>query len=127
MTLPTLITDTRVQTPLAFANLPTEISTLYSGDYSVNGLQEVFAIERKTIADLVGSLTSGRHRFMNELHRLRGYQFRRLLIVGTRHEIETGKYRSRATPRAIPASLAAMEVRCNIPVIFATSPPEAVL
>jgi DNA excision repair protein ERCC-4 len=92
---PVIIIDTREQTPLPFTNLETETSTLYTGDYSVKGLEETFAIERKTIADLVGSLTSGRERFMKELHRLRGYRFRRLLIVGTRDEIEGGLYRSR--------------------------------
>lgn len=117
----TIITDTREQIPLTFVNLPTETSTLYSGDYSVKGMEEIFTIERKTIADIVGSLTTGRDRFMNELHRLRGYRFRRLLIVGTRHEIETGQYRSKAKPRAVLASLAAIEARYDIPVIFSAS------
>ena len=121
----TIITDTREQDPLTFANLPTETGTLYSGDYSVKGMEEVFAIERKTIADIVGSLTSGRDRFQNELHRLRGYRFRRLLIVGTRHEIETGEYRSRTKPRAVLASLAAVEARYDIPVIFSPTPQTA--
>lgn len=118
---PTIITDTREQSPLIFANLPTGTGTLYSGDYSVKGMEEVFAIERMTISDIVGSLTSGRERFLNELHRLRGYRFRRLLIVGTRHEIETGQYRSRTNPRAVLASLAAVEARYDIPVIFSPS------
>ena len=121
----TIITDTREQAALTFTNLPTETSTLYSGDYSVKGMEEVFAIERKTIADIVGSLTSGRDRFMNELHRLRGYRFRRLLIVGTRHEIETGQYRSKTKPRSILASLAAVEARYDIPVIFSPTPRTA--
>jgi ERCC4-type nuclease len=117
----TIITDTREQTPLIFTNLPTETSTLYSGDYSVKGMEEVFAVERKTIADIVGSLTSGRERLLKELHRLRGYRSRRLLIVGTRHEIETGQYRSRTKPRAVLASLAAVEARYDIPVIFSAN------
>ena len=119
--LPTVVIDTREQTPLPISNLSTETGTLYSGDYSVRGLEEVFAIERKTIADIVGSLTSGRDRFLNELHRLRGYRFRRLLIVGTRHEIETGQYRSKTKPRAVLASLAAVEARYDIPVIFSAN------
>lgn len=57
MKLPQIIIDTREQTPLPFTNLPTETSTLYTGDYSVKGLEETFAIERKTIADLVESLS----------------------------------------------------------------------
>lgn len=125
MTLPTIITDSREQTPLPFQNLSTETGSLYSGDYSTKGMEEVFSIERKTITDLVGSLTRDRERFMHELHRLRGYRFRRLLIVGTRHEIETGQYRSRTQPRAILASLAAVEARYDIPAVFTPSPRHA--
>lgn len=127
MNLPQIIIDSREKTPLAFANLPTETSTLYSGDYSVKGLEEVFAIERKTIADLVSSLTRNRDRFTNELHRLRGYRFRRLLIVGSRHEIQIGNYRSQAKPRAILASLAAVEARYDIPAVFSSTPFAAAL
>jgi DNA excision repair protein ERCC-4 len=123
----TIITDTREQDPLSFANLPTETGTLYSGDYSVKGLEEVFAIERKTIGDIVGSLTSGRDRFMNELHRLRGFRFRRLLIVGTRNDIEAGNYRSKTKPRAVLASLAAIEARFDIPVTFSPDQTQAAL
>jgi len=34
---PTIIIDTREQTPLLFANLTTERATLATGDYSVKG------------------------------------------------------------------------------------------
>jgi len=125
--LPTVVIDTREQTPLPISKLSTETGTLYSGDYSVKGMEEVFAIERKTIADLVGSLTSGRDRFMNELHRLRGYRFRRLLIVGSRNDIKTGNYRSRTKPRAVLASLAAVEALFDIPATFSPDQTQAAL
>ena len=91
---PIIITDTRENPPLKFTNLQSSSGTLYSGD----GMEEVFVIERKTISDLVGSLTSGRDRFMNELHRLRGYRFRRLLIVGSRYEIEAEQNKAPGRP-----------------------------
>ena len=124
---PRIIIDTREQTPLSFANLEAVSGALYSGDYSIEGIEESFSIERKSIADLVGSLTSGRDRFMNELHRLRGFRFRRLLVVGSRSEIENGEYRSKARPRSILASLAAVEVRFDIPIIFEATPEQAAL
>lgn len=127
MKLPSIVIDTREKAPLKFSNLPAEVGTLYSGDYSMKGMEEVFAIERKTISDIVGSLISGRERFMNELHRLRGYRFRRLLIVGTREEVVTGQYRSRTKPRAILASLAAVEARYDIPAIFCPDEATAAL
>ena len=115
-----LIVDSREQTPLKFPdNIEVEVSGLYSGDYSVKGLEHLFSVERKSLSDLCGSLTSGRERFEKELHRLRGYRFKRLLIVGDRRDLETGNYRSKATPKSLLASLNAFEVRYEIPTVFA--------
>ena len=77
----TIITDSREQTPLIFTNFPTVTAGLPTGDYSIAGLEDDFCIERKSLSDLYGSLTSGRDRFMRELQRMRAYQFRRLLII----------------------------------------------
>ena len=38
--LPVLLVDTREQRPLQFSHLPAESATLYTGDYSVRGLEE---------------------------------------------------------------------------------------
>jgi ERCC4-type nuclease len=121
---PILITDTREQTPLTFSKLESKVETLTTGDYSLSGFESSFAIERKTIGDLIGSLTQGRERFMKEIDRMRGLKFSRLLIVGTRQEIQSGGYRSQANPRAILASLAAIEAK-GVPVVFAATPIEA--
>ena len=113
-----LIIDTREQTPLAFTRYEAIRGTLTSGDYSIEGLEHKFAIERKSISDLNGSLTSGRNRFERELHRLRGYDFARLLIAGTEKDLIEGNYRSKAKPKSILHSLWAFEVRYNVPVVF---------
>ena len=115
---PTLIIDTREQTPLSFKNLPAIRGTLTSGDYSIAGAQELFAVERKSIPDLVMSLTTERERFERELHRLRGFRFARLLIVGAESEIATHRYRSNANPKAVLHSLWAFEARYNVPLVF---------
>src|SRR5690606_8361398 len=51
---PTIVVDTREQQPLPFSRLKSERGTLATGDYSFRGGEEVFAIERKSVADLVG-------------------------------------------------------------------------
>ncbi len=116
---PQIIVDTREQNPLVFQHYRAERGTLTSGDYSMRGFENQFAIERKSIPDLIGSLTHDRERFTRELERLRGYTFKRLLIEGTFEDIEQGRYRSKATPAAIIGSLYALEIRFNIPVVFA--------
>ena len=122
---PTIIIDTREQTPLPFANFPTERATLATGDYSIKGFENDFCIERKSVGDLVQSATFERERFERELVRMRGYSFRRLLVVGSLADIEGHNYRSQANPKAIIASLTAFEVRYSLPVCFRETPEAA--
>ena len=118
--------DSREQQPLPIRRLPTVGGGLYSGDYSVKGLESLFAVERKSVPDLVSCCAgSNRARFENELHRLRGCRFKRLLIVGGRSEIEQHRYRSRIQPASVLGSLAAWEIRFDCPVVFAADPFEA--
>lgn len=123
---PAIVIDTREQTPLPFSRLAAERGTLVSGDYSFRGGEELFAVERKSIADLTACCVGdNRERFFRELHRLRGFRFKRLLIVGTREAIERGEYVSRIAPKAVLATLAALEARFDVPVVFCSSPEEA--
>jgi ERCC4-type nuclease len=122
---PTIIVDTREQTPLVFPNLPSRQGTVTSGDYSIAGAEELFAIERKSVADLVACCVgANRDRFERELHRLRGYRFARLLIIGTEAEIESGRYRSHISPKAVLHTVRAFEAR-YIPVVWEPTPERA--
>ena len=123
---PIVTVDTREQTPLPITRLPVMAGTLVTGDYSFCGGEALFSVERKTIADLVSCcMGKYRDRFERELHRLRGYTFKRLLIVGTRKDIQTHQYRTNVNPRAILASLSAFEVRYDVPVVFEPTPDAA--
>ena len=119
---PTIVTDSREQTPLVFQNLESQVGTLQSGDYSILGFEDRFSVERKSLSDLCGSLTSGRERFERELHRLRGFDFARLLIIGTEEDVRSGNYRSKVNPKSVWASLCAFEVRYGVPFVFAPTP-----
>ena len=121
--LPVVIIDSREQTPLSFAHLQSRVGTLTSGDYSAAGLEHFAAIERKSVADLVASVTRERDRFERELHRLRGFSFARVIITASRESIERGEYRSAASPKAVLASCDTFEVRYGVPFVFA--PDEA--
>lgn len=123
---PVVIVDTREQEPLPIERLPVTRGTLYTGDYSVRGMEELFAVERKSVPDLVSCCAaSNRERFENELHRLRGFRFRRLLVIGTKQEIEAGAYRSSIRPSAVIGTLNAFEVRYDVPVVFEPDPASA--
>lgn len=89
--LPTLICDSREQRPLSFDNLPIRgakslpvvVRKLDEGDYSVLGLEKILFIERKSIADLYGTIFKGRDRFERELVRACNHQYKYLIIEST--------------------------------------------
>jgi ERCC4-type nuclease len=122
---PVIAIDTREQVPLKFTRLESVQRALFSGDYAIFGLENQFAIERKSLDDLANCCLSGnRDRFEHELHRLRGFQFKRLLVVGTRAEIIAARYHSRIAPKSV-ATLSAFEIRYDLPVVFCPTPEEA--
>lgn len=120
---PVIATDSREQRPLVFRHLASEVVGLQSGDYSVMGMEADFSCERKSVPDLLGSVTRERDRFERELHRLRGFAFKRLLIVGTPDEVE----QLAPNPKAVFSSLSAIEARWGVPVCWFATPEEAAL
>ena len=125
---PIIVVDTREQTPLSFGRLASVVGTLTTGDYSFVGGQELFAVERKTIQDLVSCCTGeNRERFARELHRLRGFRFKRLLVIGSLEAIQAGHYPSKISPRSVLNTLSAFEMRFDVPVVFSPTPALAAL
>jgi DNA excision repair protein ERCC-4 len=123
---PVIIIDSREQEPLPFRRLKTQRGALLTGDYSVAGLESLFAVERKTVADLISCCVGqNRERFQRELHRLRGFRFRRLVIVGTEEQILAGRYCSNIKPQSVMGTLQAFEVRYDVPVVFCETPERA--
>lgn len=67
-----LVQDSREQNGWrSLFSRPCIVDTLPLGDYSVAGLEEHIAVERKSLQDLLGSLTQGRERFEAELKKAR--------------------------------------------------------
>jgi len=106
----TAIIDTREQAPLDLQyklghRLKSEVGTLYTGDYSIKGLEHHVAIERKSLDDLMGCIGKGRDRFEREIIRLKGYPVRGIVIEASWSQIELGSYRSRVKPNAAIGTL----------------------
>lgn len=127
--IPAIVIDTREQAPLPFPAGTWERGTLATADYSLKGYETLFGIERKSLADLLQSLTRGRGRFERELARLAAFDFRRVLVEAPYSMVDTGRAdywpTSRATPKSVVASIAAFEVRYGVPFVFAASRAEA--
>lgn len=75
----TIIIDSREQIPWTFKNFTTAKKKLDTGDYSVEGFENIFTIERKkSVAEIANNITE--KRFLNELERLRSYEHKFLLL-----------------------------------------------
>ena len=117
--VPTIITDSREQAPLVFANLASERGTLATGDYSVRGLEHLVSCERKSLPDLLACVGRERDRFKAELQRLRAYRFRLLVIEASAADLERGDWRSQVKPAHVLGSLAAWSAQYSLPIWLA--------
>lgn len=82
----TIIVDTREQIPWEFENYAIASKKLDSGDYSVEGLEEVFAIERKrTVSEIANNITESR--FKNVLDRLEKFKHKFILLEFTLNNV----------------------------------------
>jgi len=104
------IIDTREQLPLSLEFLdgeaiPTERGTLATGDYSIKGLENLVAVERKSLPDLMGCIGRDRERFEREIQRMKGIPSRCLVVEASWDEIGRGEYRSKVNPRAAIGTL----------------------
>lgn len=111
------IRDTREQKPLDLQPLQTIEGTLSTGDYSIQGLEHVIAIERKELADMVSCVGHGRERFEREMQRMLAYPCRALIIEADWKDIETHNYRSHTNPNSVMGSLMSW-IAQGIPVIM---------
>lgn len=79
-----IIVDTREQNPFSFSTIipppETTRATIKTGDYSLSGLQDKISVERKSLPDFLGSVGSGRARFVRELERAAGMEFFAVVI-----------------------------------------------
>lgn len=119
-----IIVDTREQQPFHFKGkyyqgVEIERASLATGDYSLAGLTDRIAIERKELSDLVLCLGRERERFERELVRGSGLDLFAVVIESTWHDLAHGEYRSQLNPHAACQSIAAFTARHRIPFMFA--------
>ena len=80
-----IIVDRREQTPWAFdpTLVKATFGTLRTGDYAVAG-DKGFAVERKSLNDFLGTISTGWDRFQREIYRAREAGFHLPVIVEAR-------------------------------------------
>ena len=122
---PIVLIDTREQTPLTFTRFPNWIAgekrqKLKIGDYTVQGMEHLLAIERKTLSDIITTVMQERSRFFKMCEQLARYGWRALLIEASYEDIKSpyNEENTFAHPNAVSGTLDALEARFGIPVIY---------
>lgn len=122
---PVVLVDTREQMPLSFEGFPNWIAgekrvALRTGDYSIEGMEDSVAIERKSLNDLVMTLMHTRARFFETCERMTQFKWRAILIEATLEDVKspyTNGFTS-AHPNGVAGSIDAIEARYGIPIIY---------
>jgi ERCC4-type nuclease len=116
----TVVTDSREKEPYSFdcKKVATICKALPAGDYSLEGLEERVAVERKTLADFVATVIRGRKRFYRELQKLSAFDSACVVVECNFRDLVDGRYRSGAHPHALIATVAAIVVDFGVPVYF---------
>lgn len=116
-----IVVDSREQCPFPFDNpkyqATVQVGTLQTGDYSLAGLTDKIAVERKSLPDLVQCLGRDRERFVRELERAQGLKFA-IVCEGSLAQIAKHEYQSQLDPHAAIQSIAALTLRFGVPFFF---------
>ena len=120
--LPIAIVDTREQNPLSFRRFrgwfqKIEYRALKLGDYSVEGMEDTLAVERKDLADLIQSFTTNRAVFVARLRRMSQLPHSLLVVTSSLTEIKSEYPYRAANPNRITQSLIAVLTGLRLPFI----------
>jgi DNA excision repair protein ERCC-4 len=113
----TIVIDSREQRPYSYKGAV--VKALISGDYSIIGLEDRIAIERKSKEDAYSSLGQGRGRFERELKRLSRYDYAAIVIESSLEDFLKAPAFSRMNPKAAMGSILAWSVKYRVCVFFA--------
>ena len=114
----TIVVDTREQRPWSFPEEVVQLrrGTLNAGDYALEG--DGFAIERKSLADFVGTVGSGWERFLRELHRMPPVPARVIIVEANIEDLTDRSYPQVVNPKFLLSRVAELTL-AGISVLFA--------
>jgi ERCC4-type nuclease len=108
-----ILIDDREKTAWEFPGVETEEARIETGDYTIKGFEDRFAIERKSINDLAKSVGSERDRFESEIKRAQSMDNFAVVIEGTPQEVRNGAYYSKIHPNAVMGTVQKWPWRYN--------------
>lgn len=119
-----IIIDSREQRPYSFPGAVTR--KLDAGDYSITGQETTFALERKSLSDLVSTVVHNRRRFCAELRKLNTYDYAAVVVEESIDIILAGYYKSEIKPSALLGIICGLMLRFpRVHWLFCASRPHA--
>lgn len=130
----TIIIDTREQKPWEFNDYATANHKLDTGDYSIQGLETLLAIERKrNVAEIANNITESR--FIDVINRLKQYKYAFMLLEFDMHDVMEYPVGStipkrlwnkiKISPQYIIRQLTDLQVEHGIHIVFCGSSSNA--
>lgn len=118
-----VVVDTREQEPYSFDPERVEVirHALPAGDYSLQGMEHLVAVERKSLDDFVQTVIRSRERFKKELLALQACASACVVVEASFQDVLSSQYRSGAHPNSVVGSALSIIVDYNIPVFFCSS------
>lgn len=113
----TIIVDSREQCPYLFTGHSTVVKGLSIGDYGLLNCPDI-AIERKSINDLIGSLSKGRERFEKELRKGAQLPYFALVIEASLSDLANGRYVSNMLPKSVVQTLLSWSLKYGTHIFF---------
>jgi ERCC4-type nuclease len=120
-----VVIDTREKNPWKLPGIRSVRKPLKFGDYAVSGRERVCVVERKSGADLVGSLTAGFHRFCREVIGAREAGVRLFVVVDADMDYARFLMSSHYPGRRLDRCLAKFALTTGAVPVFAGSRTDA--
>jgi ERCC4-type nuclease len=117
----TIVADSREKAPYTFPGFPPhEIvrAAVPTGDYTILGIDQSVAIERKSLEDYLGSITHGRDRFFRELERLRKIYYRAIIVEASYADVLAAKWDRKVTAEQVIGTTMTIQCHYGIPVMW---------
>ena len=128
---PVVLVDTREKEPFPlYVNHPNWIGgerreTLKTGDYTLEGMESLLCLERKSLADLVACTVTYRRRFIASCSRLARFTWKAIIVEATFEDIKGGfepfDIPSDVHPNSVCGTLDAIEAKFGIPIIYTST------
>jgi len=97
----------------------TEHKKLDEGDYTIQGMEHLFRVERKgCISEFAGNIGKHRARFYREIERLKPIKYKFIVIEEDFDTIANYHLSNKITPNYIISNIISLQVKHGIQVVF---------